>query len=126
MKKINPRGLVLNLCALGQQDGCVVFAYIAEHYYELALSNGSPLAYTDVTGHKQFWEEVAEAAKVSGFSPSTPVQAPTGFGTSPKVTPRPRWDRSCPDCGHEHEDRTECKKYLGEGKFCQCESRATA
>lgn len=39
--------------------------------------------------------------------------------------PAPR-DYTCPECGHEHETRDECKKYLGEGKFCPCEAKVTA
>jgi len=35
-------------------------------------------------------------------------------------------DHSCPECQHEHEGRTECSKYLGEGKFCRCEAKVTA
>ncbi len=40
--------------------------------------------------------------------------------------PDPVPDPLCPDCRHVHEGRTECKKYLGEGKFCPCESKVTA
>lgn len=40
-------------------------------------------------------------------------------------TPQLR-DHVCPDCHHEHEGRNECSKYLGEEKFCHCESKVTA
>ncbi len=39
---------------------------------------------------------------------------------------RPRPDPNCPDCNHVHEGRNECSRYLGEGKFCRCESKVTA
>jgi hypothetical protein len=35
-------------------------------------------------------------------------------------------DHVCPDCHHEHEGRNECSHYLGEEKFCHCESKVTA
>lgn len=38
----------------------------------------------------------------------------------------PHRDHTCPDCHHEHEGRNECSHYLGEGKFCHCESKVPA
>lgn len=35
-------------------------------------------------------------------------------------------DHACDDCRHEHQGKTECGHYLGEGKFCKCEAKVTA
>lgn len=41
------------------------------------------------------------------------------------TAPRVR-DYTCPECQHEHESKSECSKYLGEGRFCHCEAKVTA
>jgi hypothetical protein len=99
---MNARELIADLRLLGPQDPNVVFHYLAARVYDARLSNGLPLH--DAHDFKLWLEELGEASKC----PALPA------------------DHTCPDCGHVHEDRNECKKYLGEGKFCPCESRVTA
>lgn len=120
---MNARELIADLRLLGPQDLNVVFHYLAARVYDARLAGGLPLS--DAHDFKLWLEELGEASKHSPILESTEVLVQPGNGTSPKVTraPQPRWDRSCPDCGHEHEDRSECKKYLGEGKFCPCETK---
>jgi hypothetical protein len=93
--------------------------HIADHWYQLQLLDGQRM--NDATDAALGLRELAEAARVPGTEPESMP--------APKVTQRPaqpRWDRTCPDCAHEHEGRNDCGKYLGEGKFCQCESKVTA
>jgi hypothetical protein len=119
--------LISTFRILGPQEASVIFTYLADQVYDAKLATGQRIL--DATDFTAWLRELAEAAKVSDFSQSTQVSSGTEFGTSPKVMPRPpqpRWDRSCPDCGHEHEGRNDCAKSLGEGKFCQCESRVSA
>lgn len=78
--------------------------HAADHSYELTLSTGQRVL--DPLDFKRFLGECVEAINFPG-----------------KFTPR---DHTCPDCHHEHESRDECKKYLGEGRFCPCESKVTA
>ncbi len=89
-----------------------IFNFLAEHEHELQLASGQPL--NDGLDFAAFLREVAAALQ---------------FPDRGKVTerqPQARWDRTCPDCDHEHEGKTECSHYLGEGKFCRCESKVTA
>ena len=88
--------------------------HLAEHTHELRLAAGERIC--DVSDVTAGLKELAEAALAE---PRLAV----------KLTRRqeqPRWDRTCPDCDHEHEGRNACEKYLGEGKFCQCESKVHA
>jgi len=101
---MTPSELMADLNRCGPQELYVVLQYFANHLHEITLANGCHVR--DASDCKAFLRECAEATR----APSPP---------------RPR-DHTCPDCGHEHEGRHECKAYIGEGRFCPCESKVTA
>lgn len=37
-----------------------------------------------------------------------------------------RFDLTCPDCGHVHQEDSECRCLIGGGRFCRCERKVTA
>lgn len=97
--------LISALRACGPQTLSVSLHFIADRIPELALADGQRL--NDGTDMIVCLRELARCAEVRDL-------------------PRRPHDAMCPDCDHEHEGRTECSKYLGEGKFCHCESKVTA
>lgn len=78
--------------------------YFADHIYDATLESGEGVS--DPMNFKRLFEQCAAAL-------SAPMKARAA-------------GHSCPDCHHEHEGRGECKVYLGEGRFCLCESKVTA
>jgi hypothetical protein len=116
--------LISNLRQCGPQSLSVILHYIADRVYEAELPNGAALR--DATDFKAWLVDLAdEARNVDGMEiPGETENRPAVRGT--RRLQQPRWDRTCPDCDHEHEGRNDCGKYLGEGKFCQCESKVTA
>ena len=86
-----------------------IFDCLADHGHELHLESGQALR--DGIDFIAFHREVAVAARLRGSAGRTVTFGPV---------------RACSECGHEHEGKNECSKYLGEGKFCHCESRVTA
>lgn len=108
--------LIAELRALGgSPDAARIFLHLAEHVYEARLANGARLL--DASDFKEWLVELAEEAK---------IPRPPYFPARAAPSPQTRYDHICPDCGHEHEGRTDCGKYLGEEKFCPCESRVRA
>jgi hypothetical protein len=79
---------------------------LADHWHALRLADGQRV--NDNSDGSLALRELAEAA-LAPIPGKPPIR-----------------DHTCPDCGHEHEAKEYCSKYLGEGKFCQCESRVTA
>lgn len=77
--------------------------HFADHVHELTLPNGLPVR--DPSDLKEFLDGCVTTLAPPKFVARTHV---------------------CPDCDHEHEGKTECKKYLGEGRFCPCESKVPA
>ena len=113
--------LIAELRLMGPQDPNVIFQYLADHVYEAELPtslNGPPRRVRDASDFREWLLELAEAAK-----PARCVSPALRQTQIPAQQPR---DHRCPDCGHVHEGRDECGKYLGEEKFCPCESRVTA
>jgi len=98
----------------------LIFRQVADNLHQLRLRNGAALRDTSDV-HEFFRELIAELAPApkNGKPPSLRQEL---------RQEQPRWKRDpvCPACDHVHEDRTECKKYLGEGKFCPCEEKVPA
>ncbi len=80
---------------------------IADVSHSLRLADGQSL--NDGLDFSSILRELAEAAVL--FQEARPAT---------------RFDHTCSDCGHVHEDKAECKVYLGEGRFCPCESKVAA
>jgi len=92
----------------------LLLRYLADHVDYATLNSGQRLR--DALDFRTWLEELFSA----GSAP------PANTAGSPlRSTGRAR-DYSCPECGHEHEGQRECKKYLGEGRFCPCEVKVTA
>ena len=129
-KGMTARELLSDLRRMGPQSLEVLFTYLANHWYEFRLENGTLVRHSDAIGAREFLLECAAAAKLSPDVESTEVSIAAGSRPRPQVIrqEQPRWksDPVFPDCDHVHEGRDECAKYLGEGKFCRCESRVTA
>jgi hypothetical protein len=93
----------------------IVFQTFAEHAADLRTIGGMRLL--DTSDWKEFFQEMGDAiAEVTAKPTVAPLPAPQ----------RMLRDHTCPDCGHEHEGKTECGHYLGEGKFCRCEAKVMA
>ncbi len=87
-----------------------VFRFQADNLFDAQFSNGHPVRQSDILGARLWLDQLETAAEQA--------LRPQGMAVP--------YDHTCPDCGHEHEDKAECKKYLGEGRFCPCESKVTA
>ena len=85
----------------------LIFQFQHDNLFDAQFADARPVRQSDILGQREWFEQLAEAANRSILFP---VQR----------------DHICPDCGHEHEDKRECKKYLGEGRFCPCESKVPA
>ncbi len=124
MSTLTAKEFVARLAPVEFERLVLIFNYLADHAHELRLISGDRL--NDILDFAAFLRELAAALR---FPESTEVPDRPDSRPSPKVTLResqPRWSRRCPDCDHEHEGRNECSYYLGEGKFCQCETKVTA
>lgn len=84
----------------------LIFQFQADNLYDVQFADGRPVRQSDILGQRAWFQQLVAAANPSRM-----------------LLPR---DPLCPDCRHEHEGKTECKKYLGEGRFCPCESKVTA
>ncbi len=105
---MTPDELVANLAPVDLERLRLIFLYVATNAYELTLADGRRLL--DGTDWKEFFHQLGD------------VLGEAGAGTGFKL---PR-DYKCSDCGHVHEDKAECRVYLGEGRFCPCESKVAA
>lgn len=113
---MTPKELVTRLAPVELERLRSIFLFIAANAHELRCESGTQLR--DASDWKEFLHEVGDAlAEAAAAVPGC---------ISPRMNLRPLRDHTCPDCGHEHEDKAECKKYLGEGRFCPCESKVPA
>ena len=110
--KVTPREIVSRLAPVDFARLRLIFQFLAANAHELKLETGQHLR--DAGDWKEFLSETADALAEASIPPQV----------SERMNLRPR-DHSCPECKHEHEDKTECKKYLGEGRFCPCETKVT-
>jgi hypothetical protein len=117
--------LIANLRALGPQELPVILHFLADHALEGRLTEGQRLC--DVTDFKAWLRELAEAFRNSEPVPEALAHSAFVTGAAPFLGGKVLSTKYiCPDCHHEHEGRNECSKYLGEEKFCHCESKVTA
>jgi len=134
--RMTAKEVISDLRLMGPQDLCVIFAYLGEHLFGCETADGNVVLRSVTTERAQrFLCELSEEARKSE-STEVPLRAElstrlsvTGCGVRRQDREeQPRWksDPVCPDCNHVHEGRAECSKYLGEGKFCKCESKVTA
>ena len=91
----------------------LIFASLADRMHSFRLADGQRL--NDVTDVCALLRELSAALEFRDSSNGALVPPPQA-----------RWKTTCPDCHHEHEGRTDCSKYLGEEKFCRCETKVTA
>jgi hypothetical protein len=108
------------LCRMGPQDANVIATYFVDHFQELRLNSGMPLA--NISDVQHFLREFAIVSRVvPDFPERMEVPAPmtpTEISSRSKAT-RPaqrRWDEFCPDCGHIHADDSECGFPQGGGR----------
>jgi hypothetical protein len=96
--------------------------YLADHVYHAELR--------DATDFRQWLLDLAEEARNLGqLAENTKVSWMTVKGPCRKVTtppPQPRYDPTCPRCGHVHEGSAECGMDMGNGRFCRCEMEVVA
>jgi len=111
---MTPKEIVSRLAPVELDRLRLIFTFMASHAGDFELESGARLL--DAGDWKEFLHEAADAL----------AEAAVPSGVAGRMNPHPLRDHTCPDCGHEHEDKTECKKYLGEGRFCPCESKVTA
>jgi hypothetical protein len=115
--------LVATLRMLGPQDASVIFTFLADHAYDSTLRSGQKLR--DVTDFAIWLRELAEVARLGCYpNGHGPVDtAPAGIRTRPKVmrAAQPRWQDTCPRCGHVHQGEAECGEQMGGGRICRCE-----
>jgi hypothetical protein len=90
-----------------------IFRFLAEHLYELRLSNGHPLR--DSTDFRDFLFELSQGAEMADQN-----------RPCPKVIPRGQFDDTCPRCGHVHQGSGECGEQMGGGRICRCETEVPA
>jgi hypothetical protein len=107
---MTPKEIVSRLAPVELDRLRLIFKFMAANAHELTCDSGEKLR--DASDWKEFLNEVADALAEASTPPYTNFHLPR--------------DHTCPDCGHEHEDKAECKHYLGEGRFCPCESKVTA
>jgi len=88
----------------------IALLYLSEHFYEARTESG--MRVSDPISTRIWLAELAAAINLNEAA----------FATKPISLP----DYVCPECKHEHRDRNECGAYLGEGKFCHCESKVMA
>lgn len=88
----------------GEQELPVFLHFLADHWHALRLADGQAL--NDYMDSAAALRELAECARIPEHTENRTYR--------------------CSDCDHEHEGKTECSKYLGEGKFCRCESKVMA
>lgn len=108
---MTPKEIVDLLAPMDLERLRAIFLFIARNSNELTTLSGMHLR--DGTDWKEFLHELGDAL------------AEKAFLSRQSSHPFKAYDRTCPDCKHEHEDKTECKKYLGEGRFCPCETKVT-
>jgi hypothetical protein len=113
---MTPKELVSRLAPVELERLRLIFLFLAANAHELRTNADCRLL--DASDWKEFLHEVADELAEAGQGRTAQMDS--------RLLPRPALDHTCPDCGHEHEDKTECKKYLGEGRFCPCESKVTA
>lgn len=122
------RELLSDLRRMGPQSLEVLFTYLANHWYEFRLENGTLVRHSDAIGAREFLLECAAAAKLSPDVESTEVSIAAGSRPRPQVIrqEQPRWDRTCHNCGHVHEGEEECGVFMGGGGYCKCEEGVRA
>ena len=109
--------LIADYLHLGPQDLNVLLQFIADHLYELRLSNGAYLY--DGTDFKQAFVEMAEELRKAN---RTKVPWMVNQRPCPKVTNTHRsWSDTCPRCGHIHEGEMECGASMGKDRLCRCD-----
>ena len=111
---MTPKQTAAELRAVGHQDLNVTLNSLADQIPKACFESGARVL--DASDFSQWLREVAECWR-------NPTAAPAPRQIMGQFTVR---DYACPDCGHEHEAKAECKFYLGEGRFCPCESKVTA
>lgn len=127
---MTPHELISDLRALGPGQDTpaaqlytrLLLRYLADHLYDAELTTGMKLR--DLSDVIAFLRETADAARIPQ---STKVLCAGERGTRPAVTekrppaPQPRWDATCPLCGHIHGGDAECGMPIGGGRVCRCE-----
>jgi hypothetical protein len=124
---MNARDLVSELRTIGEQDQNVIFAFVADHLYELRLNSGGRI--NDLMDFKLLLHELSEAWRFAEFPEGTRFPEETKVHQMrSKVTrmPQQRWEGHCPDCGHVHIDGNECGFPTGGGRYCRCERTVVA
>ncbi len=103
--------------------------YLADHVYQSTIHSGERVG-SDPTTTMIWLRELSDECrtKAAPGAPSLELRLEQIPRTPPAQV---RCDPTCPDCIHVHEGRViagrqECGHYLGEGKFCPCESKVTA
>ena len=114
---MKPQELVADLGALGPGQSSretllytrLLLCYLADHVHHAELANG--LSLHDATDFVTWLREIAEAA----------AKVPMLMCTAGHVFPQPRWEDSCPRCGHVHQGDADCGEPIGGGRICRCE-----
>jgi hypothetical protein len=129
---MKPQELVADLHALGPGQSSretllytrLLLRYLADHVHRAELQNGMQLR--DATDFVAWLREVADEA-ASAAPAITETMCSADIGKRSLVSfraPQPRWEDSCPRCGHVHQGDAECGEPIGGGRICRCEFEA--
>jgi hypothetical protein len=126
---MNASELLSNFRALGPQPLNVVLQYLADHFHEFRTRTGHKLFTGEDT--QMFLEESADVAtKVCPLDELVEVSQRLELQATPKAlppAPQPRYDSTCPRCGHKHTGDGECGMFMGmSAGYCKCDVEVVA
>lgn len=119
--------LIAQLASVDLDRQSTIFAYLADHFLESRLMDGSRLL--DQSDMMQWLRELSHAARMAHVSQGKPpscVRDRRVLLQTAAQTPRRPYDESCPRCGHVHQGISECGEQLGGGRICRCEMEVHA
>jgi hypothetical protein len=97
----------------------LLFRFLADNVCLARLNSGARVL--DQVDFAQWLRELADASFTGSGRP-----CPSGVGGRPIQGYFEIRDRTCPDCGHVHQDENECGQAMGGGRVCRCERKVLA
>jgi hypothetical protein len=119
---MTPEEFIAHLAPFDMNRLALVFDWMADHADELRTSGGQRLL--DSIDWSAFLHEAAVAARNRESPSLLDLRSPIEIMARPARPPR--YDATCPSCGHVHEDEAECRMKMGGGGVCLCDRKVTA